>query len=145
MTSLFQQDEECEQKEEKPPPLPAIPPLAANENPTPVAASNEKSVLKMVPVSNEKPIRLILANEKAASVILANEKTAVMPTANKKPSRLLTANENPASLLTANEKEGAENGSTFVSLTDLEAFHLKQCRNKVGITFLLGRCTLYRV
>ena len=78
-------------------------------------------------------------------MILANEKTAVMPTANKKPSRLLTANENPASLLTANEKEGAENGSTFVSLTDLEAFHLKQCRNKVGITFLLGRCTLYRV
>ncbi len=71
---------------------------------------------KPVPMAPEKPVPLMVVRENPPKMLLPNEKLE---------SRL-AANENPRPEALTNDNEG------FISLTDLEAFHLKQCRNKVN-------------
>ena len=52
---------------------------------------------------------------------------------NEKLESRLAANENPRPEALTNENEGC------ISLTDLEAFHLKQCRNKVNKRLILKK------
>jgi hypothetical protein len=81
-------------------------PLAANENP-------------------QKPPATI---DKHTPTKLANEKPENVPPANKKPAA------QPRAVSTTCEEKDSEDINSPIVLSELEAFHLKQCYNKVRVT-----------
>jgi hypothetical protein len=91
--------------------------------------SNEKTPL--TPVSNENPLKppAHLSDVKQALPKLTNQKASNVPQANEKPAVP------PLVATSPSDEKDCEDSNAPIVLSELEAFHLKQCHNKVRVRF----------